>query len=178
MYRGYEQMPVTGTSMRVHVHRAPTRRPPKSVQYFEMMGHRAIYADGWKAVTRHQPKVAFDDDQWELYHVAEDRSECNDLAAAEPERLAELVELWWKEAEEHGVLPLDDRTVELFGARFRDRSPHPDEPALHVPAADDAAAGASGRVDRRPQLGSRRRRSSAPRARAACSTRPAPRTPA
>jgi arylsulfatase len=41
-----------------------------------------------------------------------------------PEKLAEMVALWWEEAEAHGVLPLDDRTVELFGARFRDRSPH------------------------------------------------------
>jgi arylsulfatase len=96
----------------------------KTVQYYEMMGHRAIYADGWKAVTRHQPGVPFTDDTWELYNLAEDRSECNDLAAAMPEKLAELVELWWREAEEHGVLPLDERTIELFGARFRDRSPH------------------------------------------------------
>jgi len=45
----------------------------KTVQYFEMMGHRAIHADGWKAVTRHQAGTPFDDDRWELYHVAEDR---------------------------------------------------------------------------------------------------------
>jgi arylsulfatase len=88
------------------------------------MGHRALYCDGWKVVTRHQPGVAFDDDTWELYHLAEDLSECNDLAAAMPEKVAELVALWWQEAEEHGVLPLDDRTIELFGARFRERSPH------------------------------------------------------
>ena len=90
-----------------------------------MMGHRAIYADGWKAVTRHQPGVAFDDDDWELYHLAEDRSECVNLAAAMPDKVGEMVALWWKEAEEYGVLPLDDRTIELFFTRYRDRSPHP-----------------------------------------------------
>jgi arylsulfatase A-like enzyme len=123
VYRGYEQLPITGTSMlsTFHDRGAPSR---KTVQYFEMMGHRAIYADGWKAVTRHQPGVPFDDDTWELYHVAEDRSECNDLAATIPEKVTELAELWWREAEDHGVLPLDDRTIELFGARFRDHSPH------------------------------------------------------
>lgn len=124
VYRGYEQMPVTGTSLRYTFSEsdAPTR---KGTQYFEMMGHRAVYTDGWKAVTRHQRGVAFEDDDWELYHVAEDRSECRNLAAEMPEKLSELVDLWWREAEEHGVLPLDDRTIELFGARFRDRSPHP-----------------------------------------------------
>ena len=123
-YRGYEQMPVTGTSMAYTFDDAdvPTR---KGAQYFEMFGHRAIHADGWKAVTRHQSGASFDDDTWELYHLDEDRSECADLADAHPEKLHELIELWWQEAEAHGVLPLDDRTIELFGTRFRDRSPHP-----------------------------------------------------
>jgi arylsulfatase len=117
-------MPITGTSM-LSTFADPDAPSQKRVQYFEMMGHRAIYDDGWKAVTRHQAGVAFDDDTWELYHVAEDRSECNDLATVMPDKLAELIDLWWREAEAHNVLPLDDRTIELFGARFRDRSPHP-----------------------------------------------------
>jgi arylsulfatase len=123
-HRGYAQMPVTGTSM-AYAFDDPDAATRKGAQYFEMMGHRGIIADGWKAVTKHTPGVSFDDDTWELYHLTEDRSETNDLAAAEPERLAELIERWWAEAEAHGVLPLDDRTIELFGARFRDRSPHP-----------------------------------------------------
>jgi arylsulfatase len=90
-----------------------------------MMGHRGIYLDGWKAVTRHQSGVPFADDDWELYHLEDDRSECRNLAAEEPERVAELVDLWWREAEEYGALPLDDRTIELFFTRYRDRSPHP-----------------------------------------------------
>jgi hypothetical protein len=81
------------------------------------MGHRAIYADGWKAVTRHKAGMPFSDDDWELYWLAGDRSECVNLASAEPDRLAELIALWWTQAQEHGVLPLDDRTIELFGAR-------------------------------------------------------------
>src|ERR1022692_1467071 len=116
VYRGYEQLPVTGISMRYTL-TAGDSASRKDVQYFEMMGHRAIYSDGWKAVTRHTPGVAYDDDDWELYHVAVDRSECVNLAAAQPGRLADLVDLWWREAREHGVLPLDDRTIELFGAR-------------------------------------------------------------
>jgi len=122
-YRGFEQMPVTGTAMN-YTFDAPDAPDAKTVQYFEMGGHRALYADGWKAVTKHQPGTPFDDDDWELYHLAEDRSECRNLAGSEPAKLAELIERWWVEAEAHGVFPLDDRTVELFGARFRDNSPH------------------------------------------------------
>ena len=53
--------------------------------------------------------MAFADDRWELYHVAVDPSECHDLADAEPERLAAMVERWWQEARTYGVLPLDNR---------------------------------------------------------------------
>jgi arylsulfatase A-like enzyme len=123
-YRGLEQIPIAGESL-AYTFDAPDAPDAKQVQYFEMMGHRAIYSNGWKAVTRHPPGVPFDDDIWELYHLAEDRSECTDLAATMPEKVAELVGLWWSEAEEYGVLPLDDRTIELFFTRYRDRSPHP-----------------------------------------------------
>lgn len=122
--RGLEQIPVSGVPMTYSFDDAdaPTR---KKIQYFEMGGHRGLWCEGWKAVTRHTPKTSFDDDTWELYHVDIDPSECNDLAADMPEKLQEMIDLWWQEAEEHGVLPLDDRMLELFGARFRDHSPHP-----------------------------------------------------
>jgi arylsulfatase len=124
VYRGLDQMPVTGTSMRYTFEdAAATSR--KTVQYFEMAGHRGLYSDGWKAVTRHTARVPYDDDVWELYHVAEDFSECHDLAAEQPDKLAELIALWWIEAEKNGVLPLDDRLIELFGARFEDHTAHP-----------------------------------------------------
>ena len=123
-YRGYDQMPVSGTSL-AYTFESGDEPSRKKVQYFEMVGHRAIYHQGWKAVTRHQPGTSFDDDTWELYHVEVDRSEVFDLAAQEPERLKTLIDLWWVEAEKEGVLPLDDRGVELFGARFADRTVHP-----------------------------------------------------
>ena len=90
-------------------------------QHFEMLGSRAIYHRGWKAVTFHpvgplyddglHHNAPFDDDVWELYHVAEDLSEMHDLAADQPERVAEMVELWWREAERNDVLPLDNRIL-------------------------------------------------------------------
>jgi arylsulfatase len=76
-------------------------------------------------VCKHTAGADYDTEPWELYRLSDDWSECHDLAAAEPDRLAELIDLWWQEAERHGVLPLDDRMVELFGARFRPNSPHP-----------------------------------------------------
>ena len=123
-YRGRDQMPLTGTSMAYALAdaAAPSRH---ATQYFEMVGHRALYHEGWKAVTRHTPGTDFDADRWELYHVEADPSECRDLAATEPERLADLVKRWWAEASAHDVLPLDDRGIELFRSRARDHSPHP-----------------------------------------------------
>ena len=90
----------------------------KSAQYFEMFGHRGIWSNGWKAVAFHPPGKPFDEDQWELYNLADDFSECNDLAATYPEKLASLQALWWSEAEANHVLPLDDR----FGPRFAENA--------------------------------------------------------
>jgi hypothetical protein len=90
-------------------------------QHFEMLGSRGIYHRGWKAVTFHpmgkmyddglEPDAPVDDDIWELYDVVADPTETNDVAAAEPERLAEMVDLWWEEAARNDVLPLDNRPL-------------------------------------------------------------------
>jgi arylsulfatase A-like enzyme len=89
-------------------------------QYFEMFGSRAIYHDGWKAVTFHpvgplyddqNPNAPFDEDVWELYDVGADLSETRDLAAEHPDKVTELVELWWQEARRNQVLPLDNRPL-------------------------------------------------------------------
>ena len=150
VYRGVEQFPIAGESMTYAFTNtdAPTNH---DVQYFEMFGHRAMYDAGWKAVTRHTPGLAFDDDVWELYNLNVDPSECNDLAAVEPDRLAQMIEQWWVEAETYGVLPLDDRGVELFGARFGEHSPHrPDRrysyfpPMAPLPSQSSAAIGGRG----------------------------------
>jgi arylsulfatase len=124
VYRGVEQRPVTGHSF-VSVLRDASAPAVNTLQYFEMAGSRALVAGSWKAVCRHERGADFETEPWELYDLSVDPSECVDLASAEPERLASMVALWWEEAERHGVLPLDERTIELFGARFRDRSPHP-----------------------------------------------------
>jgi arylsulfatase A-like enzyme len=108
---GIEQMPVHGTSL-AYTFDDPLAATRKRVQYFELMGNRGLWADGWKAVTHHVKGDDFQDDRWELYHVDGDFSESEDLAGHHPEKLAELVALWWTEAERHHVLPLDDRDRE------------------------------------------------------------------
>ncbi len=110
---GVVQQPLAGTSFAATLGDAHARTA-KTVQYFEMFGHRGLWADGWKAVAYHPLFSSFDDDVWELYHLDHDVNEMDDLAASEPDRLAAMVDQWWTEAEANQVLPLDDR----FGERF------------------------------------------------------------
>ena len=156
VYRGYEQMPIAGTSMVSSWDAAPDAPSAKPVQYFEMMGHRGIWQDGWKAVTRHLQGTPFDDDQWELYHVEVDRSECHDLAAEEPEKLARarrpLVGAG-RGARRAAARRPWHRAVRRALPR---RLAAPRGQALHLPPADVVDARAGGRVDRRPELGPRR----------------------
>ena len=123
-FQGVDQQPVEGTSMSytfpTNAVDLTTNRPK---QYYEMMGHRAIWSDGWKAVTMHRKGVSFEDEKWALYDTSKDFSECHDLSADEPEKLKEMIDLWWDEAESFNVLPLDDRGNELFFMRREDRLP-------------------------------------------------------
>lgn len=120
---GVEQIPLHGRSLQSTFDDGAAA-PPRAVQYFEQMGHRGIWADGWKATTYHQPGHAYDDDEWELFHLDADFSECRNLAGERPEKLREMIDLWWSQAGEMGVLPLDDRTIELFGGAPRPGTPH------------------------------------------------------
>jgi arylsulfatase len=78
----------------------------RHVQYYEMLGNRGIWADGWKAITNHVESDGFEKDKWELYNTDEDFSEANDVSEQYPEKLRELMDLWWNQAGEFGVLPM------------------------------------------------------------------------
>jgi arylsulfatase len=145
VYRGIEQYPLNGVSMRYSFDQAhaPTT---KKRQYFSMLGTRGIWADGWKASAVHAPisnKGNFDKDAWELYHVDEDRSESRNLAAEHPEKLQELIDIWFEEAETNFVLPLDDRTATQMLAVERPQAEPPRSRYIYYPGTSAVPEGAA-----------------------------------
>jgi len=125
---GVEQSPIEGVSFAATLDDAALPSP-HATQYYEMLGSRALYHDGWKAVVFHSPpfisydgsdaKRPFDEDVWELYRVTDDFSEVNDLAESEPEKLQQLKDLWWTEAEKFKVLPLNNEPGRFGDRRYR-----------------------------------------------------------
>jgi arylsulfatase A-like enzyme/uncharacterized membrane protein len=127
---GIEQQPMDGTSFVYTLDNAEAEEQ-HTVQYFENYGSRAIYQDGWWAcakldklpwdftpetLARFGPDVYDPNaDEWELYYLPDDFSQANDLAAEKPEKLAELIEVFWDEAERNNVLPLLGGFAVFFG---------------------------------------------------------------
>ncbi len=116
---GVAQKPLEGSSLAYSFNdpAAPTRH---TEQYFEMLANRALYKDGWM-VSTHPKRLPWtplvlninpDSYTWELYHVADDYSQAHDLAAQEPQRLADMKEEFYREAAKYQVLPIDTRTIE------------------------------------------------------------------
>ncbi len=135
---GHAQMPSHGTSLAYSFPREASSEPTrKRVQYFEMFGHRGIWANGWKAVTHHEPDTPFDNDVWELYHLDRDFSECHDVAKEHPAKLKELIDMWWVEAGRNGVLPLDDRRAELWRATTSWGDPRNKQRYVYRPPVDE-----------------------------------------
>ncbi|MDH3747605.1 MAG: arylsulfatase [Gammaproteobacteria bacterium] len=106
-------LPIQGTSF-AYSFDSPNAPTNKKVQYFETAGDRAIWMDGWKAVTKHVAGDEYDNDVWELYQTDRDFSEIDNLAAGNPERLSNLVELWHREARRDNVLPMEDDLLRLY----------------------------------------------------------------
>jgi arylsulfatase len=124
---GYIQRPIEGTSFAYTFFAQNANAPStRTEQYFEMLGNRAMYADGWIACCRHgrlpwetAGSFSFDDDKWELYNITEDFSESVDLSEKEPKRLRELQDLFMANAAKYNVLPLDDRFSERLDVTLR-----------------------------------------------------------
>ena len=128
---GIKQNPVEGVSMRYTWDKANANAPTRhTTQYFEMLGNRAIYHDGWVAATTpatlpwelstKTPPDVITGYSWELYNVKDDPTQFNDLAAKMPKKLKEMQALFYSEAKKYNVLPLDNSTL----ARWN--TPRPD----------------------------------------------------
>ncbi|MCE9624639.1 MAG: arylsulfatase [Deltaproteobacteria bacterium] len=129
---GIKQMSLDGKSL-VYSFDNSSAPSTRTEQYYEQLGNRAMYKDGWKAVTIHGNRMPwvvagtfpFDKDVWELYNLNEDFSETNDLAAKNPEKLEELKKLWEEQAWKNNVFPLYDdianRVATQFNRAFGDR---------------------------------------------------------
>jgi arylsulfatase A-like enzyme len=116
---GITQQPFDGASL-LPVFAEPDAPAPRRTQYFEMLGSRAIYHDGWKATTDHiGPQLTveveripgshdLDKDQWALFDLGNDFAEAHDVGGQHPERLQAMIELWWMEAGRNNVLPVLD----------------------------------------------------------------------
>ncbi len=137
--KGSVQSRLDGISMRYSFD-LPTAPSARSTQFYSMLGSRAIWHDGWKAVTTHATVAGwgnYNDDTWELYHTDVDRSELHDLAGSEPAKLREMVNLWFAEAGANGAFPLDDRApLELMTAARPILSPPRDRYVYYPDVAD------------------------------------------
>jgi arylsulfatase A-like enzyme len=129
MINGVKQTPIEGFSLVYSFDNAKASTRHKS-QYFELMGNRGIYDNGWMAnttplklpwakVSLDAPTPNPDDFQWELYHVAEDFSQANNLAAQNPAKLKELQAAFEREAKKYNVYPLDSSLAERMDVRLR-----------------------------------------------------------
>ena len=136
VYEGVKQTPLSGVSMKYSFDAEPNAPTQKHVQYYTMLGSRGIWKDGWKAAAVHAPisnKGHFDEDEWELYHVEEDRSESKNLAEEYPEKLKELIDEWFRQAEINKVLPLDDRGAAAVLGTPRPSQEKPRDRYLYYP---------------------------------------------
>jgi arylsulfatase A-like enzyme len=124
---GVDQKPMDGVSM-VYTFDDAQVKSTRNTQYFEMMGNRAIYNDGWVAATTPLKlpwqsmadiKYPSRDFKWELYNIADDFSEANNLVEKNPEKLKELQNLFYEEAKKNNVLPLDASFIERVDPSIR-----------------------------------------------------------
>ena len=118
--KGYPQSPIHGVSF-AHTFDDPRAVSRRKTQYYEMFSYRALYQDGWTAVSPHLPfsdpidEKVLQNLKWELYHTDEDFSQVNDLAETYPEKVREMEQRWWVEAGKYNVLPLDSGRQDRIG---------------------------------------------------------------
>lgn len=140
---GVRQKPLDGIAMN-YTFDDPMAGDRRTVQYYEMFGNRAIYADGWEAVARHgdrmpwvniSPSVPYENDSWELYDISKDFSANRNLAAEYPQKLAALQGLLDQEFFKYNVYPLNDELLKRITEVFVRFGPKGDHFVYHPPGA-------------------------------------------
>jgi len=149
--KGYTQIPLEGISYKYSFESvdAPNQ---KETQFFAMLGSRAIWHKGWKAVTVHPTIFGWDHyaaDRWELYNTLEDVTESHDLAAQNPEKLQELINLWFYEAGKHNGFPLEDRTALEIILTPRPQMTKPHDKYVYYPDCADVPESAAANLRNR-----------------------------
>jgi arylsulfatase len=147
---GYTQSPIEGESFVPSL--TDPSAPERRTQFYSMLGMRAIYHEGWLANTLHPPISgwgSFDRDMWELYHLAEDRTQLRNLALEHPELLEQLKGLWFYYAGIYKGLPLDDRTPLEILASPRPQPSLPRDRYVYYPDTADVPESVAVNVRRR-----------------------------
>ena len=144
--KGYKQVPLEGVSLRSTFEdgKAPT---PKETAFFTMLGSRALWHKGWKVVSVHPTIYGwkhFESDRWELYNTDEDPCEMHDLAEKHPDKVRELVNLWYYTAGKYNGLPIEDRLAqEVLADPTRPQVSKPRDQYIYYPDASEVPESAS-----------------------------------
>jgi arylsulfatase A-like enzyme len=149
--KGFNQYPLEGASFKYSFEKADAPNKKES-QFFVMLGSRAIWYKGWKAVTVHPTIYGWDHyaaDRWELYNTLEDVTESHDLAAKYPEKLQELIELWFYEAGKYNGFPLEDRSPVEIITSYRPQMTKPRGQYIYYPNCAEVPEAAAANIRNR-----------------------------
>jgi hypothetical protein len=139
VYRGVTQIPLAGESFKASF--SDPNAKGRETQFYSMLGTRGIYHNGWKAaaVTPAMPDAwaEFATQRWELFNTETDPSECHDLAEKYPEKLQELVALWWSEAGKYNALPLESRKAVDILTTPRPEISKPHDEYIYYPGCEE-----------------------------------------
>jgi arylsulfatase A-like enzyme len=147
--KGIPQKPLDGMSFKAALAN-PVADTGKRTQFYTMLGTRGIWHEGWFANTIRAAAPAgwshFEEDRWELFHIAADRSQCHDLAAEYPDKLEELKSLWFSEAAKYNGLPLADLNLMETLTRSRPYLAGERSSYTYYPACGDIRVGAAAEI--------------------------------
>jgi arylsulfatase len=149
VYEGVKQYPLSGKSMVYTFDAKPHDPTNRHVQYYTMFGTRGLWKDGWMISSLHSPfsnTGNYENDEWELYHVAEDRAQSNNLADQYPDKVKELEAAYFEEAKKNFVLPLDDRPPAVILTSPRPTNEPPTNRHVYYPGTSAIPEGVAANI--------------------------------